>query len=200
MEYIQSILSLENIFKFLISHFDSIITGGITIIGFIVTYLLTRRNFRDEIIKSKREITSDIIRDLPYKICQLLNKASSGKGQISVKEFEDILSNVLSYGSKDAISIAIHMQQIAYSNKEEQSKEKSYEQLAAYSLLITQIKYDLTSEIISPESWFQLKINDYEKMRACITSKINIIVDELSLNHDFRVKEVCKSGYKFPER
>ena len=59
--------------------------------------------------------------------------------------------------------------------------------LAAYSLLITQLKYDLTAEVISPESWFMLRITDYEKKQEEIKSEINNIVDNLRLNKLFHV-------------
>ena len=59
--------------------------------------------------------------------------------------------------------------------------------LAAYSLLITQLKYDLTSEIISPESWFQLRMNDYEKIQPQMQKSINDLIKELDLNHAFTV-------------
>jgi hypothetical protein len=59
--------------------------------------------------------------------------------------------------------------------------------LAAYSLLITQLKYDLTSEIISPESWFQLRMNDYEKIQLKMRQSINDLIKELDLNNSFIV-------------
>lgn len=184
---------IEKIINFVVTYFDSFITGGITIIGFIVTYCLTRKNFRDEVIKNKLAITNDIIKDLPYKICGMMNKTEgkSRKIKLSPEEFNDILSNILAYGSKDAISIAIHMQQLAYSmasNPGVEDKERTYEQLATYALLITQIKYDLTSEIISPESWFYLKVTDYKTMQPQIIAAINKIVKELDLNKEFIVK------------
>ena len=99
------------------------------------------------------------------------------------------MSKIIAYGSKDAVSLAIHMQRIAYiSNTRKQTKEEQWEMLATYSLLITQFKYDLTSEVISPESWFQLKINDYdEKMKKQMIVIINKVVDELKLNKDFKI-------------
>ena len=59
--------------------------------------------------------------------------------------------------------------------------------LAAYALLITQLKYDLTSEIISPESWFQLRMKDYNKLQSVMKSYINKIVIELGLSSSFSV-------------
>ena len=110
-------------------------------------------------------------------------------GGVDLEKYKELMSKIIAYGSKDAIAIAIHMQKLAYiSNKREQTKEEQWELLASYSLLITQFKYDLSSEIISPESWFQLKITDYEENMQQMKSIINKIINKLSLNKGFLVE------------
>lgn len=179
----------------------------VTVLGFIVTYLLTKKNFKDEIIKNKISVNVEIVRMLPYRICKIIDsyimilnidkenieeeekKTKKEKYQEDLnKEFVDILSNVLCYGSKDAIDIAIKMQTLSYSMNYSKDKKIDYDLLVVYSLLITQIKYDLTSEIISPESWFKLRLTNYSKTRPQIVSSINKIVDELNLNKKFKVE------------
>ena len=81
------------------------------------------------------------------------------------------------------------MQQLAFSNRDGQDEQKKWEALVAYALLITQIKYDLTSEVISPESWFKMKITDYETLRPVAIKMINELVDSLNLNKEFMVKK-----------
>ena len=49
--------------------------------------------------------------------------------------------------------------------------------LVLFSLLITQLKYEISDEIISPESWFKLKINDYDTVREKMIEKINALDD-----------------------
>ena len=175
--------------EFLLNHFDSIVTVCITILGFVITYLMTKKNFHDEIQKDKIALASQEIQTLPYDICQLMDSVIKNKSKetdIYSKEYSAILSKVLAYGSKDAIQIAIKMQQMSYAAaREEKTDHNSL--LAAYALLITQLKFDLTSEVVSPESWFQLRITDYDPIRPDMKKHINSIVDELRLSKAFKV-------------
>ena len=93
---------------------------------------------------------------------------------------------MLAHGSCDAVKITIKMQRMSYESANATSEER-LPMLAAYSLLITQLKYDLTSEIISPESWFQLRMNDYSSIQDTMKKAINALVEELDLNHSFSV-------------
>lgn len=170
---------------FLKLHFDTMITVLITVLGFIITYFMTKRNFEDEITKYKITHTAEAIQSLPYDICQMMDSMIRNKKGL-LEEYGKILSRVLAYGSKDAVSIAICMQQLSYTLNDRPDDER-FSVLAAYALLITQLKYDLTSEIISPESWFQLRMTDYSKMQSYMKSTINDLVLELDLNTSFLV-------------
>lgn len=175
--------------SFLLDHFDAIITVAITIIGFVITYLMTKKNFSDEIMKNKINRATEAIKSLPYDICQLMDKMikdQSAKQDVLLKEYGEILSKVLAYGSGDAVRIATKMQQMSY-QAAGKSTEERLPMLATYSLLITQLKFDLTSEIISPESWFELRMNDYPKIKGIMVNAINELVDELNLNYRFHV-------------
>ena len=143
---------------FLKLHFDAIITVLVTVIGFIITYFMTKKNFTDEVKKEKITHTAEAIQSLPYDICQMMDSTIKKKdfSKEQVEQYGKMLSKVLAYGSKDAVNIAIRMQQLAYTLNDRPANER-HSVLAAYALLITQLKYDLTSEIISPESWFQLR-------------------------------------------
>lgn len=170
---------------FFIGHFDTLITVLVTILGFVITYIMTKKNFKDEIKKDKISLSTDAIKTLPYDICQMMDQMTKKKN-ISVEQYGAILSKVLAYGSRDAVKIVIKMQRLAY-NADNMSDSERYTILGAYSLLITQLKFDLTSEIISPESWFQLRINDYNKIEKEMKDIINHLVEELSLSKEFTV-------------
>lgn len=173
-------------------HFDTIITVMITVVGFVITYLMTKKNFKDEIKKGKIALATEQIQTLPYDICQLMDSIikdgqNNRKRQDDIlKEYGSILSKVLAYGSHDAVKIAIKMQRMSYKQVEDNTENK-FPMLAAYALLITQLKYDLTSEIISPISWFQLRINDYEDLQKGIENATNSLINELELNRSFIV-------------
>ena len=172
---------------FISNNFATIISMFVTIIGFVVTYFVTTKSFKNEIAKEKLSQNIENIHELPYEICELMNVTDSNG--IKLKDYKKIMSKVLAYGSKDAVSIAIHMQQLSYKlDNIKPSNEEKWEVLVAYSLLLTQIKWDLSSEIISPESWFKLKINDYPTVRKQIVPIINNVIDKLELNSAFKVK------------
>lgn len=179
---------MKDIMKFIMQHFEVIISTTITIVGFIVTYFMTKKNLKDEIKKDKITHTTEILQTLPYDICQLLTGMINHHEGLPIEKYNEILSKVISYGSKDTVSIAVKMQQLSYSTENNKSQESEKMKIvAAYALLITQLKYDLTSEIVSPESWFEMRIKDYEKLRPQMKKWINEIVRELKLNRRFQV-------------
>lgn len=186
-EAIQSVSGIANQSSFLIEHIDTVVTVLITVIGFVVTYLLTKKNFKDEIKKSKITLAAKQIQTLPYDICQLMDAMIKGTQDDIVKQYGSILSKVLAYGSSQAVKIAIKMQRMSYDSTSASRLDDRLPMFAAYSLLITQLKFDLTSEIIPPESWFQLRMNDYEKIQTKMRKSINYLIKELDLNNAFRV-------------
>lgn len=177
--------------EFIKEHFDAIITVLITVVGFLVTYFMTKKNFKDEIKKNKIELNTEAIKELPYEICQLMNRiiAKGEQKPFSPEEYSDLLSKLLAYGSKSAISIAVYMQQFAYSLNQNNDPHKHWEMLAAYALLISQVKFDLTSEAISPLNWFKMRLTDYDKNKDGIIKIINRLIKELELNPQFCVHE-----------
>lgn len=164
-------------------HLDAIITIVTTIIGFFITIVLTRHSFKEEVKKHKLETNLEVIKELPYEICKLIDSFINGTDDI--KHYSDILIKILSYGSKEAVAIAIYMQQQAYRNETMKDEEMKWKMISAYALLITQLKYDITAEIIAPDSWFRLKIKDYLSKKELITMNINQIIKLLNLNKGF---------------
>ena len=188
-EIIYTIAQTANQTSFFMEHFDTIIPVIITISGFIISYYMTKKNFKDEVIKNKLAINADIIRELPYEVCQLMDQLTNVKNPITADQYKKFYAKILAYGSKDAVSISVHMQQLCYEYPDNQNGTNMYELLAYYALLVTQIKYDLTSEIISPLCWFELKFKDYKPMKSNIIIAINNIIRKLDLNEKFIVNE-----------
>jgi hypothetical protein len=95
------------------------------------------------------------------------------------------MNKVLAYASKDAIKISIWAQQINFENNN--SGVNNFAPLVALSLLISQLKYDASAEIIPADTWFRLRINDYEcsEMKAEVEALIIKAVKELNLNKGF---------------
>ena len=73
------------------------IPAFVTIIGFIVTCFLNKRNFKEEVNKAKADATLERISDLPYKILTLMdtivqkNKLENYE-QLSLKLFKELMS------------------------------------------------------------------------------------------------------------
>ena len=171
-------------------NWELLISTAITIVGFIVTYLSTKRNLKNEIEKNKVSISLEKMEDIPFEIANLFNNIQNGK--LDVNAFSALLSKIYSYCSSDAIKIVSQMQRINYRNADNADAhiEEKYRVMTLLSLLISQIKYDLTGEVINPEFWFIMKIKDYysSNINKTICQLINQDVDELNLLYKFKPK------------
>ena len=168
------------------AHADAIITSFITVIGFIVTILINQKSIRNEIRKEKVSGSIKVIQGLPYEICQILDSIIRNKKSINIDDYTSILDKVLSYGSADAIAIVIGMQELSYKRSEE-GQLFGIKLMALFCLLITQLKYDLTDEIISPDSWMRMRLNDYDSSKKQLKEALNQYVDKLGLERKYRI-------------
>ncbi|MBS6951402.1 MAG: hypothetical protein ACLR8N_12595 [Lachnospiraceae bacterium] len=114
-----------------------------------------------------------------------MNK-SQGQGDI-LNDFISLMNTVYAYGSEKAILIAATMQKENYEKAKTKQFEK-YRAISLYTLLATQIKYDVTGIVVSPEFWLQMKLNDYSVSKSEFKKANNLIVKELNLKSEFKVK------------
>ena len=173
--------------EFLINNLDVFVT----ILGFFITYKLTTKTFGNEIRKSKIDQNLEAIHSLPLELCNMMSKIQKlqgSKNTVSASEYESLMTKIFAYGSKDSVAIAIEIQQTFY-RVNKTGEDCGQYLLVLFSLLITQLKYEISDEIISPESWFKLKINDYDTVREKMIDKINHVVKALELNKKFMVKK-----------
>lgn len=162
----------------------AIISNIVTIGVVFITYFLNRNQYKKEIIKIKGNLVIEKTETIPYDICNIMEKMIKKQNFEEInKDYANVLYKVLAYGSKEAVKIAIKAQELSY------AKDKSMKNICCFSLLITQLKYDLTNEIISPEAFWKLKVVDYEQIKEKIERNINQLVEELNLNKKFKVKE-----------
>lgn len=174
------ILAVKSLNEFLVDNIGVIVTSLITIAGFIITYFLNRKNFRDELNKFKSNKAVELMQDIPYDLAKLLDlsKADSNK---AAKIQNDIMLKICAYGSKDAVMIAEKYMQHSYS-----SFTKPIDAIAYIALLLSQMKFDITGNIILPTSWLKIKITDFPSRAEEITESINRIVDDNELNKNFK--------------
>ena len=166
---------------------SSMVTIFITVTGFVVTYFLSRKNLADEILKFKQTSQIDQMKDLAFRLCDLMYRMRDAQTikQKSIDEYAEIMNKVLAYASADAVNIAIWGQQINFQNQN--SGQTNVAPLVALALLISQLKYDASSEIIPADTWFRLRINDYEstEMKSQVENLIVKTVKKLNLNKGF---------------
>lgn len=158
-----------------------------TLIGFVVTIYTFKRSLKNELIKTQNSITLDQVRDLPYEILDNFDKLNddSYKEKQQLKDFSAVMKKIYAYGSKDSICIISKMQEENYQQLYIESNK--LRPMCFYILLVTQIKFDVTGDAVSPELWYKMKINDYHKNKTKIKVANNEIVNELHLNKNFKI-------------
>lgn len=158
-----------------------------TLIGFAVTIYTFKRSLKNELIKTQNSITLDQVRDLPYEILDNFDKLNddSYNEEQQLKDFSAVMKKIYAYGSKDSICIISKMQEENYQQLYIESNK--LRPMCFYILLVTQIKFDVTGDAVSPELWYKMKINDYHKNKTKIKIANNEIVNELHLNKKFKI-------------
>lgn len=163
----------------------AIITGVISVIGFVVTNMSLKNSFKNELARQRDNIALEKMSTMPFEILGLLDKARSSK-TIESEEVVKILNIIYAYGSEKAIAIATLMQKENY-KKEEMGNRNRFRIMSAYILLATQIKMDVTGVCVNPEFWFKMRITDFESTKKKIVEANNMLVSELELDDRFYI-------------
>lgn len=95
------------------------------------------------------------------------------------------MKKIYAYGSKDSICIISKMQEENYQQLYIESNK--LRPMCFYILLVTQIKFDVTGDAVSPELWYKMKITDYGNNKTIIKNENNKIVKQLNLNKKFKI-------------
>ncbi len=172
--------------------FTTTISALISIVGFCVTIYVMRRSFKEEIEKQKSDNSLSKMSSIPYDILHLyerivapasldriveamglVGKAKHEYEEQVKKEYRDAIvqmkelyNTIYAYGSKKAIRILAELQKCNYKSVNENDPDKSGKTVAYYILLATQIRFDVTGEVISPKLWYEINITDYEERGA----------------------------------
>ena len=159
-----------------------------TLIGIYIAFRSLRTTMKYNIEQQKAERLMQKTETLPELILNLLSHMQGGDSAQLTEQLTKIYNIVYGYGSVDAIKITVAMQKSFVGSTQpegEPTELKKMEPLCYMTLLISQIKYDVTGEIIHPISWFDLKINDLEEeTRNGLVTIINNIVIYLGLNRN----------------
>lgn len=169
----------------------ALVTGIISIIGFIVTNVSMRSSFKNELIKQRDSIALEKMSTLPFEILTMMDRMIEAKGirqqDAELRNFKKIMNEIYSYGSEKAISLVALMQKENYAANGDISKMDKFRVMSSYVLLATQIKYDVTGTYVNPEFWFKMRITDYEKNKDEIKNASNKLVKELDLSKELKI-------------
>lgn len=171
---------------------SAMIPALISIIGFIATNRSVKRDFKNESLKQRNEIALNKMATMPMRILELLGTIieTGGQNEELAKEFEGFMNEVYAYGSENAIALISKIQKDNMFFGDNVADRNSYELIAMYILLATQIKYDVTGIIVSPEKWYEMRINDYEINREKMRLANNNVVKMFELNKRFYIKKI----------
>lgn len=162
----------------------------ISILGYLVTTLTISKNFKNELRKQKSNLHIEKMSTIPYKVLMLMEgiQDKSLKEDELLSEFKILMNTIYSYGSKEAINLISLMQKENFDRVKEPDTVNQYRLMSYYVLLATQIKYDVTEILVSPNLWFQMKITDYHDCKEKFKEANNKLVDELELNKSFKIE------------
>ena len=171
---------------------SAMIPALISIIGFIATNRSVKRDFKNEILKQRNEIALNKMATMPMRILELLGTIieTGGQNEELAKEFDGFMNEVYAYGSENAIALISKIQKDNMFFGDNVADRKLYELIAMYILLATQIKYDVTGIIVSPEKWYEMRMNDYEINREKMRLANNNVVKMFELNKRFYIKKI----------
>lgn len=177
----------------------ALVTGMISIVGFIVTNTSMKKSFKNELKQQRDNIALEKMSTMPYEVLVLMDEMiESGKIKNDVqkkrnmeqnfKHFKEIMNTIYSYGSEKAIGIVSLMQKENYAANGNTACLDKYRMISEYVLLATQIKYDVTEISVSPELWFQMRLTDYATNKDKFKDANNRLIDELSLRTEFKIQ------------
>lgn len=204
--------------KPLIEIASPIATILVAIMGFCINLKLNKLNAKNEIRKYKTNKQLDKLQEAIIELLECINLITQRnvilfESQIKNRQIQrntelfnklmNVINLVTGYGSIDSVKIAGHLYQMLHRKSREfkEQTEKIYmeredraEIIAYLTLLMCQLKFEVTNVIMEPDLYYRCKINynldtSYEYHEFLVNAN-NKVVDELNLNKLFRIEEV----------
>ena len=182
----------------IITGIASILTSVIiSLIAMMLNFKKMKKEFDLESLKMKKEIQLSRILALPIDYLNLFDELFESnisrnhkKHKEIINKFRELQSFIFSYGSKDSIKILSKMQQLIYQSVSSKENENNNKHLYTYFLLASQLKYDLSEEIVSPVYWYRIKIKDSSEIEEkMLVSFLREVTDELDLKINFLIED-----------
>ena len=161
----------------------ALVTILVAIVGFVVTNITIRREFKNDLKKSRDDVMIQNMKLIPQITLNLLDYCL-GKSNI---QFASSYESLMSYGTEETIKLAVHLQEV-YNRASSAENLDANEIVCTYILIITQAKFDIMGIYVNPENWLKLKVSNYRKQRECFKDINNTIVKDLKLNRKLLMK------------
>lgn len=169
----------------------ALVTGIISIIGFVVTNVSMKKNFKNELLKQRDSVALEKMSTMPFEVLNLMDRMIKAKNgwneKAELDNFKKMMNEIYSYGSEKAISLVALMQKENYAAKGDINKMDKFRVMSLYVLLATQIKFDVTGTYVNPDLWFKMRLTDYEKNKIEFKKANNKLIDELDLSDKMKI-------------
>lgn len=159
----------------------SIVASCVTLAGIVVSYILSKKNLEGELKRLREQEALAKSHDFPQRAASLMDDIERG---MSPDELKKLLTDIYAYGSPEAIRVIVEFQETNYREARSGDVDPMY-LLSLVAVLISQLKYDLTGRTVEPESWFRLRITDYDPVQSPIPGYIKEISAKLNLTFDY---------------
>lgn len=160
-----------------------IIPALISLIGIVINYLVTKGTVKREINKYQKTIIIDKSSEIMSKAFNLFNIKTS---EMTTEKYIELQKEIYCYSSKKATELFSIVMEESYKLPDTDTRRM----FAALTLFMAQMKFDISGEIISPDTILKIRIKDYDsniEFKRDINSKINQLILELNLNKKFKI-------------
>lgn len=137
--------------------------------------------------RQKKESYTQFLMPLPQALLNFLDRLlTSQEGSLLEDDFDKLMNLVSVYASRRAIAAAEVLQQEFRSWRTGQQTNR-YRMIAAYGLLVTAIKYEVTGIFTKPDQWFRVKVSDYELTNPIFIVETNKLAEELKFPGKYKI-------------
>lgn len=159
----------------------STIASCVTFAGIIVSYNLSKKNLEGELKRLREQEALARSHDFPRRAASLMSDINEG---MSPDELKKLLADIYAYGSPEAIGANVEFQETNYRTARSEGVDPIC-LLSLVAVLMSQLKYDLTGRTIDPESWFWLRITNYDSPQSPVPGYIKEISSKLNTSFDY---------------
>ncbi|WIH88487.1 hypothetical protein [Brachyspira pilosicoli] len=148
---------------------NAIITAVFT---FIITRKIDKGSKQSKIIFEELE---NIAVELNAILLDIISDKSYKNTNNNIKRLNTQMNKIYLFGTIEAVRIVAYIRKL----------EKQQYIISLVALLISQIRYDLTSKIINPIYWPEINLTDFSKYRDEHNEYLKKVIKHLKLNKNF---------------